>query len=136
MRWPDIEQVAASWLVLLACTCGFDYDGAFGPGGAGGAGGRGGQGGATTGGTAGQMSSSAITSAGRLGGIFVTPLINHPEVAILGLHRVAPRPVVRDGEVVVRPMGNVSVTFDHRVVDGLQAAAFCLDVIDRLQQPA
>jgi pyruvate/2-oxoglutarate dehydrogenase complex dihydrolipoamide acyltransferase (E2) component len=81
-------------------------------------------------------STFTITSAGKLGGIFVTPLINHPEVAILGLHRVEARPVVRDGEVVVRRMGNVSVTFDHRVVDGLRAAAFCLDVIERLQQPA
>ncbi|HEY7380016.1 MAG TPA: dihydrolipoamide acetyltransferase family protein [Gaiella sp.] len=78
-------------------------------------------------------STFTVTSAGRLGGIFVTPLVNHPEVAILGLHRIAPRPVVRDGAVVVREMGNVSVTFDHRVVDGLRAAAFCLDVIGRLQ---
>ena len=78
-------------------------------------------------------STFTVTSAGRLGGVLVTPLINHPEVAILGLHRVGPRPVVRDGEIVVRQMGNVSVTFDHRVVDGLRAAAFCLDVIDRLQ---
>ena len=78
-------------------------------------------------------STFTITSAGRLGGVLVTPLINHPEVAILGLHRVGSRPVVRDGEVVVREMGNVSVTFDHRVVDGLRAAEFCLDVIGRLQ---
>jgi len=79
-------------------------------------------------------STFTVTSAGKLGGIFVTPLINHPEVAILGLHRVAPRPVVRDGEVVVRQIGNISVTFDHRVVDGLRAGAFCLDVIARLQR--
>jgi pyruvate dehydrogenase E2 component (dihydrolipoyllysine-residue acetyltransferase) len=78
-------------------------------------------------------STFTVTSAGRFGGIFVTPLVNHPEVAILGLHRTGPRPVVRDGEVVVRKMGNVSVTFDHRVVDGLRAGAFCLDVIGRLQ---
>ena len=78
-------------------------------------------------------STFTVTSAGKLGGLFVTPLVNYPEVAILGLHRVADRPVVRDGQVVVRPMGNVSVTFDHRVVDGVVAAAFCLDVIGRLQ---
>ena len=78
-------------------------------------------------------STFTVTSAGKLGGLFVTPLVNHPEVAILGLHRVADRPVVRDGQVVVRPMGNVSVTFDHRVVDGVVAAAFCLDVIRRLE---
>jgi pyruvate/2-oxoglutarate dehydrogenase complex dihydrolipoamide acyltransferase (E2) component len=75
----------------------------------------------------------SVTSAGKLGGLFVTPLINHPEVAILGLHRIGPRPVVRDGEIVVRPIGNVTVTFDHRVVDGARAAAFTLDVIARLQ---
>ena len=59
-----------------------------------------------------------VTSAGKLGGVVVTPLVNHPQVAILGLHRIGPRPVVRDGEIVVRQIGNVSVTFDHRVVDG------------------
>ena len=74
-----------------------------------------------------------ITSAGKLGGLLVTPLLNVPEVAILGLHRIGPRPVVRDGEIVVRRIGNVSVTFDHRVVDGARAAAFTLDVIARLE---
>ena len=78
-------------------------------------------------------STFTVTSAGKLGGVLVTPLVNYPEVGILGVHRIAPRPVVRDGEVVVRPVGNVSVTFDHRVVDGARAAAFCLDVIARLQ---
>ena len=74
-----------------------------------------------------------VTSAGKLGGILVTPLINHPDVAIVGLHRIGERPVVRDGAIVVRSIGNVSVTFDHRVVDGARAAAFCLDVIGQLQ---
>ena len=74
-----------------------------------------------------------VTSAGKLGGVFVTPLVNHPEVGILGIHRIAPRPVVVDEEIVVRHIGNVSVTFDHRVVDGARAAAFTLDVIARLE---
>jgi pyruvate/2-oxoglutarate dehydrogenase complex dihydrolipoamide acyltransferase (E2) component len=74
-----------------------------------------------------------VTSAGKLGGVLVTPLVNHPEVGILGLHRIGPRPVVRDGKIVVRQIGNVSVTFDHRVVDGARAAAFTLDVIRRLE---
>ncbi|HLX31851.1 MAG TPA: dihydrolipoamide acetyltransferase family protein [Gaiellaceae bacterium] len=74
-----------------------------------------------------------VTSAGKAAGLFVTPLINHPEVAILGIHRIAERAVVRDGEVVARPTGNVSVTFDHRVIDGKRAADFGLAVIDRLQ---
>ncbi len=73
-----------------------------------------------------------VTSAGRSAGLFVTPLINHPEVAILGIHRIDDRPVVRDGQVVVRPMGNVSVTFDHRVIDGKRAADFGLAFIARL----
>ncbi|HKD94301.1 MAG TPA: dihydrolipoamide acetyltransferase family protein [Gaiellaceae bacterium] len=74
-----------------------------------------------------------ITSAGKAAGLFVTPLINHPEVAILGIHRIEERAVVRDGEVVVRRMGNVSVTFDHRVIDGKRAADFGLAVIARLE---
>jgi pyruvate dehydrogenase E2 component (dihydrolipoamide acetyltransferase) len=78
-------------------------------------------------------STFTVTSAGKLGGLVVTPLINHPEVGILGIHRIGPRPVVREGRIDVREMGNVSVTFDHRVVDGARAAAFGLDVIARLE---
>jgi pyruvate dehydrogenase E2 component (dihydrolipoamide acetyltransferase) len=77
-------------------------------------------------------STFTVTSAGKLGGLLVTPLVNHPEVGILGIHRIAPRPVVHDGDVVVRSIGNVSVTFDHRVVDGARAAEFTLAVIARL----
>jgi len=73
-----------------------------------------------------------ITSAGKSAGLFTTPLVNHPQVAILGLYRIADRPVVRDGGVAVRRMGNVSVTFDHRVIDGKRAADFGLTVIARL----
>jgi pyruvate dehydrogenase E2 component (dihydrolipoyllysine-residue acetyltransferase) len=80
-------------------------------------------------------STFTVTSAGKLAGLFATPLVNYPEVAILGVHRIALRPVVRDGEVVVRPLGNVSVTFDHRVVDGARAAEFALAVIARLESP-
>jgi len=78
-------------------------------------------------------STFTVTSAGKLSGLIVTPLVNFPEVGILGVHRIAPRPVVRDDQVVVRRMGNLSVTFDHRVVDGARAAAFTLDVIARLE---
>jgi pyruvate dehydrogenase E2 component (dihydrolipoamide acetyltransferase) len=74
-----------------------------------------------------------VTSAGKSAGLLTTPLINHPQVAILGVYRIADRPVVRDGEVVVRRMGNVSVTFDHRVIDGKRAADFGLAVIARLE---
>jgi pyruvate/2-oxoglutarate dehydrogenase complex dihydrolipoamide acyltransferase (E2) component len=80
-------------------------------------------------------STFTITSAGKLGGLLVTPLINHPEVGILGVHRIDERPVVRDGAIVVRRVGNVSLTFDHRVVDGARAAEFTLRVIELLQAP-
>jgi pyruvate dehydrogenase E2 component (dihydrolipoamide acetyltransferase) len=79
-------------------------------------------------------STFTVTSAGKLGGLLTTPIVNHPEVAILSLGRVAERPVVRDGEIVARPIGYVSVTFDHRVVDGARAAEFGLAVIRRLEQ--
>jgi pyruvate dehydrogenase E2 component (dihydrolipoamide acetyltransferase) len=78
-------------------------------------------------------STFTVTSAGKLAGLFVTPIVNHPEVAILGVHRIAPRPVVVDGEIVVRTMGNISTTFDHRVVDGARAAQFTLSLIEKLQ---
>jgi pyruvate/2-oxoglutarate dehydrogenase complex dihydrolipoamide acyltransferase (E2) component len=78
-------------------------------------------------------STFTVTSAGRLGGLFATPLVNHPEVAILGLHRIGPKAVVRDGEIVAREVGWLSCTFDHRVVDGARASEFLLAVIGRLE---
>jgi pyruvate dehydrogenase E2 component (dihydrolipoamide acetyltransferase) len=79
-------------------------------------------------------STFTVTSAGKLAGLFQTPLVNHPEVGILSIGRIAPRPVVREGEVVVRQIGYISVTFDHRVVDGARAAEFGLSVISRLEE--
>ena len=81
-------------------------------------------------------STFTVTSAGKLAGLFQTPIVNHPEVAILSLGRIADRPVVRDGEIVVRPVGYVALTFDHRVVDGARAAEFGLAVLRRLEEPA
>jgi pyruvate dehydrogenase E2 component (dihydrolipoamide acetyltransferase) len=78
-------------------------------------------------------STFTVTSAGKVAGLFQTPIVNHPEVAILSIGRIAPRPIVRDDEVVVRRMGTIAVTFDHRVVDGARAAAFGLAVIRRLE---
>jgi pyruvate dehydrogenase E2 component (dihydrolipoamide acetyltransferase) len=80
-------------------------------------------------------STFTVTSAGKVAGLFQTPIVNHPEVAILSIGRVADRPVVRNGEVVTAPVGYVSVTFDHRVIDGARAAEFGLAVIRRLEQP-
>ncbi|MCS7007935.1 MAG: 2-oxo acid dehydrogenase subunit E2 [Gaiellaceae bacterium] len=81
-------------------------------------------------------STFTVTSAGKLAGLFQTPIVNYPEVAILSVGRIAPRPVVHDGEIVVRQMGTVAVTFDHRVVDGARAAAFGLAVIARIEGAA
>jgi pyruvate dehydrogenase E2 component (dihydrolipoamide acetyltransferase) len=81
-------------------------------------------------------STFTISSAGKLAGLFQTPLVNHPEVAILSIGRIAPRPVVRDGNVVVALVGYIAITFDHRVVDGARAAEFGLGVIRRLESPA
>ena len=79
-------------------------------------------------------STFTVTSAGKVAGLFQTPIVNHPEVAILSIGRVAERPVVRDGQLTAAPIGYVSVTFDHRVVDGARAAGFGLAVIRRLEQ--
>jgi pyruvate dehydrogenase E2 component (dihydrolipoamide acetyltransferase) len=81
-------------------------------------------------------STFTVTSAGKLGGLFATPLVNHPEVGILGLHRIGPRPAVVDGELAVREIGWLACTFDHRVVDGARASVFLLDVIARLESPS
>ncbi|HET9452408.1 MAG TPA: dihydrolipoamide acetyltransferase family protein [Aggregicoccus sp.] len=76
-----------------------------------------------------------ITSLGQTGGIFATPIINHPEVGILGVHRMRKRPVVKDDQVVIREMMNLSVSFDHRVIDGSVGAEFCYEVIKYLEKP-
>ena len=81
-------------------------------------------------------STITLTSLGRLGGIVSTPIINHPEVAIVGVNRIVSRPVVRDGAVVVRQMMNLSSSFDHRVVDGALAADFVQGLRACLEHPA
>ena len=79
-------------------------------------------------------STFTVTSAGKLAGLFQTPIVNHPEVAILSIGRIGPTPVVRDDELGVGQVGHIAVTFDHRVVDGARAAEFGLAVIARLQK--
>ena len=81
-------------------------------------------------------STITITSLGALGGVVTTPIINHPEVAIIGPNAIVERPVVRDGQIVVRKMMNLSSCFDHRVVDGADAAAFVQRVKALLEHPA
>lgn len=81
-------------------------------------------------------STITITSLGALGGIVTTPVINHPEVAIIGVNKLVERPVVKNGQIVVRKMMNLSSSFDHRVVDGYDAAAFIQRVKGLLEHPA
>ncbi|QVQ28842.1 dihydrolipoamide acetyltransferase family protein [Achromobacter deleyi] len=81
-------------------------------------------------------STITITSLGPLGGIVTTPVINHPEVGIVGVNRIVERPAIRNGAVVARKLMNLSSSFDHRVVDGMDAARFIQAVRALLEQPA
>ncbi|MEY4376853.1 MAG: hypothetical protein RJB26_1403 [Pseudomonadota bacterium] len=81
-------------------------------------------------------STITVTSLGKLGGIASTPVLNLPEVAIIGLNKAVERPVVVGGAVVVRRMMNLSSSFDHRFVDGFDAAAMVQALKERLEQPA
>ena len=78
-------------------------------------------------------STFTITNVGAIGGLFATPIINLPEAAILGLQKIAKRPVVRDGNIEVRDTTYLSLSFDHRVMDGAYAARFTSKVIDTIQ---
>jgi 2-oxoisovalerate dehydrogenase E2 component (dihydrolipoyl transacylase) len=88
--------------------------------------------------TRGELTGSTITitSLGALGGIATTPVINHPEVAIVGVNRIVERPVFRGGAVVPRLLMNLSSSFDHRVVDGIDAARFVQALRGLLEAPA
>jgi 2-oxoisovalerate dehydrogenase E2 component (dihydrolipoyl transacylase) len=81
-------------------------------------------------------STITITSLGALGGLVTTPVINHPEVAIVGVNRIVERPMFRGGAVVARQLMNLSSSFDHRVVDGMDAARFIQAVRALLEHPA
>ena len=81
-------------------------------------------------------STITLTSLGALGGIVSTPVVNLPEVAIVGVNRIVERPVVVKGQIVVRKMMNLSSSFDHRVVDGMDAAQFIQAMRGLLEQPA
>lgn len=83
-----------------------------------------------------QGSTFTITSLGKEGGVLATPIINWPEVAILGVHKIEKRPVVRNDQIVIREMMYLSCSFDHRVIDGHVGAAFVQSVRDYLEHPA
>ena len=80
-------------------------------------------------------STFTITSLGVLGGIVATPIVNFPEVAILAIHKIAKRPVVVDDKIVIRDMMNLSMTVDHRLVDGYDAATFVAEMKASLETP-
>ena len=77
-----------------------------------------------------------MTSIGSIGGLWATPIILHPQSAILGVMKMVERPVVRGGKVVARTMMNLALSFDHRLLDGAEAAAFMNAFIKRLETPA
>jgi len=77
-----------------------------------------------------------VTSLGALGGIAGTPMLNTPQVAVLAIHKIAPRPVVRDGHVVARQTANLSLTLDHRHIDGYVCASFAQTLKQYLEDPA
>ncbi len=79
-------------------------------------------------------STFTVTSLGKQSGFLATPILNHPEVGILGVHRIKERPVVRDGEIVVGKVMLLSLSLDHRIVDGHVGAAFAYDVIETLEK--
>jgi pyruvate dehydrogenase E2 component (dihydrolipoamide acetyltransferase) len=80
-------------------------------------------------------SSFTVTSLGKLGGLLATPVINYPEVAILSVHEIKPRPVVRGDQIVIGQIMMLSLSFDHRVIDGAAGAAFARQIITILQEP-
>ncbi len=81
-------------------------------------------------------STITLTSLGTLGGIAATPVINAPEVAILGPNKLVDRPVVKDGHIVIRTLMNLSTSFDHRIVDGYDAALYVSRLKRLIEHPA
>ena len=80
-------------------------------------------------------STFTITSLGALGGVLATPILNHPEVGILGIHKIAKRPAVDGDKIVIKDLMNLSVSVDHRLVDGYDAARFVADIKEALESP-
>jgi len=81
-------------------------------------------------------STFTITSLGKHAGLFAVPILNLPNVGILGVHRIKERPVVRDGQIAIGQIMLLSLSLDHRIVDGHVGAAFAYDVIRFLEEPA
>ncbi|MDH4106437.1 MAG: 2-oxo acid dehydrogenase subunit E2, partial [Gammaproteobacteria bacterium] len=77
-----------------------------------------------------------ITNGGVFGSLLSTPILNMPQSAILGMHKIQERPVVVDGQVVVRPMMYLALSYDHRLIDGKEAVQFLVSVKESLEDPA
>ncbi len=78
----------------------------------------------------------SITNGGVFGSMMSTPIINPPQSAILGMHNIVERPVVENGEIVIRPMMYVALTYDHRIIDGRESVSFLVDIKNMLEDPA
>jgi 2-oxoglutarate dehydrogenase E2 component (dihydrolipoamide succinyltransferase) len=77
----------------------------------------------------------SITNGGVFGSLLSTPILNPPESAILGLHKIEDRPIARDGEVAIRPMMYLALSYDHRIIDGKDAVTFLVKVKEGLENP-
>ena len=77
-----------------------------------------------------------ITNGGVFGSLLSTPIVNSPQSAILGMHKIQERPVAVDGQVVIRPMMYIALTYDHRIIDGREAVQFLVTVKQCLEDPA
>ena len=76
-----------------------------------------------------------ISNGGVYGSLLSTPILNAPQSGILGMHRIEERPVVREGQIVARPMMNLALSYDHRIVDGKDAVTFLVRVKECLEDP-
>ena len=77
-----------------------------------------------------------ISNGGVFGSLMSTPVLNPPQTAILGMHKIQDRPVVEDGEIVVRPMMYLALSYDHRLIDGQEAVRFLITIKDMIEDPA
>jgi 2-oxoglutarate dehydrogenase E2 component (dihydrolipoamide succinyltransferase) len=77
-----------------------------------------------------------ITNGGVFGSLMSTPILNPPQVAILGMHKIQERPMVVNGQIVIRPMMYLALTYDHRIVDGRESVQFLVAIKDALEDPA
>ncbi|MDH5407701.1 MAG: 2-oxo acid dehydrogenase subunit E2, partial [Gammaproteobacteria bacterium] len=78
----------------------------------------------------------SITNGGVFGSLLSTPILNPPQSAILGMHKIQDRPMVEDGQIVVRPMMYLALSYDHRIIDGREAVQFLVTIKDLLEDPA